>query len=357
MRIRLQQRSRVSPLAEAGVLAVALAASALVGAIVFAAAGAPPLASLAVLVTEPFGSAFGISETLVKAVPLGFCALAVALALKVDLWNIGAEGQLFMGALGASWAALYAPPVPGPLRIPFALLCGAAAGALWALLPGVLRTWGRVSEILSTLLLNYVAIAWVEMLVYGPWKGEDRFPYTAFFDEGFWLPVLFRRVHGGILLLVGLAVILAWIERRTVVGYEVRVVGASPALARYAGLPVAARLLAVMAAAGALGGLAGACEVLGVQHRLHAQVSPGYGYTAIIVAFLARRDLLASVVVAVLFAALAVGGDGLPAASPALSPSIVKVFQGVLLLLVLSGGVLARYRVVVERTRPAGEGA
>ncbi len=345
-------RGRPSVLAEIGVLAGALGLAALVGAVVFAAAGAPPLATLAVLVTEPFGSAFGISETLLEAVPLGFCALAVVLALKVDLWNIGAEGQLYMGALGATWAGLYGPEWPGPLRIPFALLCGAAMGAAWAFLPAVLRAWRRVSEILSTLMLNYVAIAWVELLVYGPWKGEDRFPYTAFLPEDAWLPVLFRRVHAGILLVVALALLLAWIERRTVVGYEVRVVGASPALARYAGLPVVRRLLAVMALAGAMGGLAGACEVLGTQHRLHAAISPGYGYTAIIVAFLARRDLGASLVVAFLFAALAVGGDGLPAASPALSPAVVKVFQGVLLLLVLSGGVLARYRVVLDRAAP-----
>ncbi|MBN1334709.1 MAG: ABC transporter permease [Deltaproteobacteria bacterium] len=345
-------RGRTSVLAEVGVLTAAVAVSAMVGALVFAAAGAPPLASLGVLVTEPFGSAFGLSETLLKAVPLGFCALAVAAALKVNLWNIGAEGQFCMGALGATWAALYGPVVPGPMRIGFALLCGASMGALWALVPGVLRTWGRVSEILSTLLLNYVAIAWIEMLVYGPWKGEDRFPYTAFIDAGFWLPPLFRRVHAGLLLLVGIAVLLAWIERRTVIGYEVRVVGASPALARTAGLPVAARLLAVLAVAGALGGLAGACEILGVQHRLHAQIAFGYGYTAIIVAFLARRDLLASVGVAVLFAALAVGGDGLPVADPALSPAIVKVFQGVLLLAVLSGSTLVRYRIVLERATP-----
>jgi simple sugar transport system permease protein len=194
-------------------------------------------------------------------------------------------------------------------------------------------------------MLNYVAIAWVELMVYGPWKGADGFPYTALFAPGWHLPLLFKRAHAGLLLVVVLAGVLWFVERRTALGYEVRVAGASPATARYGGLPVLSRLLMVMAAAGGCAGLAGACELAGLEHRLHAGISPGYGYTAIIIAFLARRSLPVAVGVAFLFAALAVGGDSVQVAFPGVSASVVQVFLGLLLLLVLAGGTLTRLRL------------
>jgi ABC-type uncharacterized transport system permease subunit len=251
-----------------------------------------------------------------------------------------------MGALAGAWLALHGPALPGPLRLPSILLVGALAGAVWAVVPGLLKVYGRVNEIISTLMLNYVAIAWVELMVYGPWKGADGFPYTALFDEGWRLPLLYKRIHAGLLLVVALAALLWWIERRTVLGYEIRVAGASQQAARYGGLPVLSRLLLVMALAGGAAGLAGVCEVAGVEHRLHAGISPGYGYTAIIIAFLARRHLLLSGVVAFLFAALAVGGDGLQVSFPGVSAAVVQVFQGLLLLLVLAGGWFTRFRLV-----------
>ena len=349
MSVQLERRIAPSWPVELAVVVGAIVVASIAGCGLFALAGAPPLEALWLLVREPFGSAYGLSETLLKMVPLAFCALAVALALKIDMWNIGAEGQLYVGALAGSWLALHGPSLPGPLRLPSLLLLGALAGALWAVIPGLLKVYGRVNEIISTLMLNYVAIAWVELMVYGPWKGEDGFPYTALFDETWQLPQLFRRVHVGLVLVVVLAVVLWWIERRTVLGYEVRVVGASQATARYGGVPVLSRLLLVMAFAGGAAGLAGVCEVSGVEHRLHAGISPGYGYTAIIIAFLARRHLLLCVVVAFVFAALVVGGDGLQVSFPGVSAAVVQVFQGLLLLLVLAGGGVTRYRLVWRR--------
>ena len=330
---------------EVGVYLVALLLSALLGAGLFALSGAPPLDAIVVLVSEPFGSAYGLSETALKTVPLALCALAVALALKIGLWNIGAEGQLYMGALGGMAAALWWPDLPGALGLPLAILAGALAGALWASVPGLLKVYGGVNEIISTLMLNYVAIAWVEYMVYGPWKGEDGFPYTAMIAESWRLPLLYRRVHAGILLVLLLALMLHLAERYSVLGFQVRLVGASVGAARYAGVPVLSRLLLVMFLAGGAAGLAGVMEVVGVEHRLHAAISPGYGYTAIIIAFLARTHLLAVVAVAFLFAALAVGGDGVQMAFPGVSSSIVAVFQGALLLLFLAGGTFTRYRV------------
>ncbi len=349
---RVERRSRPSLWAELGVILAAVLIASAAGCGLFAIAGAPPLEALAVLVKEPFGSAYGISETLLRTVPLAFCALAVALALKIDLWNIGAEGQLYVGALAGSWLALHGPAMPGPIALPAILLVGAFAGALWAVVPGLLKVYGRVNEIISTLMLNYVAIAWVELMVYGPWKGEDGFPYTALFDEAWRLPLLYKRVHAGLLLVVLLALVLWFIERRTTIGYEIRVAGASQPAARYGGVPVLSRLLLVMAFAGGAAGLAGVCEVSGVEYRLHAGISPGYGYTAIIIAFLARRHLLVSLVVAFLFAALVVGGDGVQVSFPGVSAAVVQVFQGLLLLLVLAGGWFTRYRLVRRGGEP-----
>lgn len=350
---RLVPRGEPSVVAELAVLGAAALLCAVAGGLLFALAGAPPLGALAVLIGEPFGSAYGFSETLVRAVPLAFCGLSVALALEINLWNIGAEGQLVIGACAASWVALNGPPLPGPLRLPLMLGAGLLAGAAWAAVPGLLKVYGRVNEIISTLMLNYVAIAWAKLLVYGPWKGEDGFPYTAFFDGSWHLPLLFKRVHAGLVLVVLLALALHFIERRTRLGYEVRVAGASLATARYGGLPVLSRLLLLLAAAGGVAGLGGVAEVAGVEHRLHAGIAQGYGYTAIIIAFLARKHLLAVLGIALLFAALAVGGDGVQMAYPGVSAAIVHLFEGMLLLAALVGGALARYRLV---RRGPGEG-
>jgi ABC-type uncharacterized transport system permease subunit len=219
-------------------------------------------------------------------------------------------------------------------------------------IPGLLKVYGRVNEIISTLMLNYVAIAWVELMVYGPWKGDDGFPYTAQFGAGWRLPLLFGRVHMGLVLVLVLALVLWFVERRSLLGYEIRVAGASQRTARYGGIPVLSRLLLVMALAGGAAGLAGLCEVAGVEHRLHAGISPGYGYTAIIIAFLARRNLLLSVLVAFLFAALVVGGDGVQVSFPGVSAAVVQVFQGLLFLLVLAGGWFTRYRLVWRGGEP-----
>ncbi|WP_428267593.1 ABC transporter permease [Haliangium sp.] len=330
-----------------GVAAAAVLIALASAAALFAAAGAPPLAAAWVLVSEAVGSRYGLSETLLTATPLMLCGLAVAVAYRVGLWNIGAEGQLYMGAFAAAGLALHAD-VAAPWAILCAGLAGAGAGALWAAVAALLHLRARVSEILATLMLNYVAIAWVEYWVFGPWKGADGFPYSAYLEPAWHLPALFTgaRVHAGLVVAVALAVALAALLRYTALGYELRVIGASPAAARYAGIPVAARQLLAMAAAGALAGLAGAFEITGVAHRLHASISPGYGYTAIIVAFLAGSRPLAVIIVAVALAVLAVGGEGLEIAFPSLPASAVAALQGLLLVAVLIGQGLARYRLV-----------
>ncbi|MDY0059670.1 MAG: ABC transporter permease [Myxococcota bacterium] len=348
---RLEPRAEPGLLVEAGWLVLAVLVAVLAGALLFAGAGAPPLAALGLLVTEPFGSGYGLAETLVRTVPLACCGLAVAFARQANLWNIGAEGQLMIGALGASWLPLAGPPLPEAGQWPLLLLAGALSGACWGGIAALLRAFRGVNEILSTLMLNYVGISLVEGLVHGPWKGADGFPYTDFFGPGWRLPLLTGRVHAGLLGVIALAVVLHLLLARTRLGLELRVVGAAPETARTSGIPVRTRLVLALTLGGAFAGLAGALEVAGVEGRLHGGLAQGVGYTAILVAFLARGNLLAVLPTALALAALTVGGDGVQMAYPGVSAATVLVFQGLLLLLVLLGGRLAGFRL---RRSPGG---
>lgn len=331
------------------VLAVGLGLMACSGVLLFALSGVSPITGFAALIRAPFGSAYGLSETLRVAGPIALCALSVALARRVGLWNIGAEGQLYLGAWAAAGLALNLGAPPGPLGPLLLLVAGALAGALWAALPALLQARLGVSEILSTLLLNYVAMAWVELWVYGPWKGVDGFPYTRDLAESWRLPTLGGDVHIGVLLALLLALALGWVLRNTVTGYRIRLVGASVEAGRYAGIRVGELRTGVFMLAGALAGLAGAVEVGGVQHRLQPVMSPGYGYTAILAAFIAGARPVRAAFVAFLLAALEVGGDGVQAACPGVTAASIQVFKGVLFVSLLAGLGLTRLRVARAR--------
>lgn len=345
MGLRLVPRERVGWRERAMVPLGAALLSGLVGLALFVWSGAPPLQALLTLAREPLSTAYGLSETLVEAVPLLLCTLSVVVGLRVGLWNIGGEGQLVMGAAAATGVALHLDGVPAPLQPALALLAAAAGGALWALPPALLRVHRNLSEILSTLLLNYVALAWLDMLVFGPWKGPDGFPYTELVGESWRLPAMFGRVHVGLLVALGLALSLGVVFRGTVIGLKTRLVGASEPAAHYAGVPVARLRLGAFCLAGALAGLAGGMEIIGVQHRLHAGVASDYGYTALLAAFVAGAQPLPGVLAACGLAALAVGGEAVQISYPGVSSAIVQVFQGLILLVVVSGRTLQTHRL------------
>ena len=317
------------------------------GAVVLALAGVNPLAAYLVLVAEPFGSAFGWTETIVKTIPLILTGLAVLLPARMRLWNIGAEGQLQCGAIGAAWIALWTPLGHSPAAVPALLLAGMAAGALWGLIPAVLRAWLSVNETITTLLLNYVALLGVDYLIYGPWKdpGSLGFPLSPPFPASARLPVLIpgTRVHLGLLVALAAVAAAMIVLGRTRWGFEIRVIGDNPQAARYAGISLGRNILLVMAAAGALAGLAGAGEASAIAGRLEHGLSPGYGYTGIIVAWLARLDPLATVLVAVLLGGLFLGGDGLQI-SLGLPLAVVSMLQGLIFFFVLGAEKLAGSR-------------
>jgi simple sugar transport system permease protein len=361
MTIRLEPRLTVprwlSVASTVGAVGVALVLSAVVIAIV----GGDPVLSYLHILNAAFGSVGVLSDTLVKATPLLLTGLACALAFRMRLWNIGAEGQFLLGAWGAS-AVVLAPILPHGtpafIVIPTMMLAGAAAGALWGLIPGVLRAVLGVNEIITTLMLNYIALAWIQFWVFGPWS-QGGFQETRAFPPEAELPRLTDfassvpafaglTVHLG--LVFGLvAAGLVWILlERSRWGYEIRLIGDSPKAARYAGLDITRNIIVVFAISGALAGLAGMSEVSGVVHKLQDRISPGYGYSAIIIAYLARFDPLKVIVAAILFGALILAGREIqPSGVPAM-------IQGTILFSLIVAEVLVRYRVRIERSAGAG---
>jgi len=354
--IRLEPRVDVprwlSPLTTVAAIALALVLSGLIIAIV----GGDPVRSYLHILNAAFGSVGVLSDTLVKATPLLLTGLSCALAFRMRLWNIGAEGQFLLGAWGAS-AVVLAPLLPqgtpGIVVIPAMMLAGAAAGAAWGLIPGILRAILGVNEIITTLMLNYVALFWVQFWVFGPWS-EGGFQQTEKFPPEAWLPRLSDfassvPAFGGLTVHLGLlfgivAAGIAWVAlERSRWGYEIRLIGDSPAAARYAGIDLKRNIIIVFAVSGALAGLAGMSEVSGVVQRLQDRISPGYGFTAIIIAYLARFDPLKVIVASVLFGALILAGREIqPSGVPAM-------IQGVILFSLILAEVFVRYRVRFER--------
>jgi ABC-type uncharacterized transport system permease subunit len=318
----------------------------LVGALVFMATGLPPVESYRTMWEGAFGGAGAIAETLVATTPILLTGLAVAIAGRALLWNIGAEGQFFVGATFATALALWFPEWPRPVLLPLMILAGAAGGAVWALGPAILRARLAVNEIITTLMLNYVAILYVDYLVHGRWADPASlgFPLSKPFTESATLPSFFgTRLHAGILLALGAAIVFWLVLRGTKWGYEIRVIGESAGAARYAGMPVVRNIVVVMLVSGALAGLAGMSEVSGIVHRIQPDISPGYGYTGIIVATLGRFSPVGVVLAAFLFGALQVGGYSLQTVGA--TASAVGVLQGTILFIALAGEFLARYRV------------
>lgn len=350
MKIILEKRMTPSPLMLIAVPVLSIFLALLVGGIFFVINGTNPIDVYAMLIKSAFTTSYGIKESIVKAIPLMLCGLGVSLAFRMQLWNIGAEGQLYMGAVAATWVALTFPGLPAGMMIPAMLLAGFSAGAFWALLPAIPRAYLKVNETITTLLMNYIAILWADYLVYGPWKDPDgfNFPLTAKFVPAAILPALGgSRIHLGLVFAVIAAIALYILIGHTKWGYEVRVIGESPAAARYAGMNIKKNICIVLLLSGGLAGIAGMSEVSGIAGRLQHGLSPGYGYTAIIIAWLARLHPASLALVSFLFGGLLVGGYaiqliGLPAAT-------VNMLQGLILFFVLGGQILTNYTIRFSR--------
>ena len=356
MRLRLEPRETVprwyTAAATLGALVVAFA----VGGVVLALVGGDPIRAYLHIVGAAFGSVGVISDTLVKATPLILTGLACALAFRMRLWNIGAEGQFLLGAWGAGAVVLFPllpAGAPGFVVIAAMVVAGSAAGALWGFIPGILRARLGVNEIITSLMLNYIALFWLQFWVFGPWS-EGGFQQTEQFPREAWLPRLTDlagsipafsglTVHLGLLFGIVAAGLVWLLLERARFGYEIRLIGDSPRAARYAGVDVARNIVVVFVISGALAGLAGMSEVGGVVHRLQDRISPGYGYTAIIIAYLAKFGPFRVIVASILFGALILAGREIqPSGVPAM-------IQGFVLFALIVSDVLVRYRVRLDR--------
>ncbi len=327
------------------------------GAIILLIFGVDPLEAYRVMAQGSLGSGYALSETLVKAVPLMLTGLGVAIAFRMLFWNIGAEGQLAMGGIAAAYIALFwADRLPGPLVLPAMFIAGVLAGAVWGLIPAFLRAVLGVNEILTTLMMNYIAILLVEYLYLGPWRDPQGygFPGTAQFPQVAWLPRLTGRVHIGLIFALLAAVLVWFVLNRTRWGYEIQVIGENPRAARYSGINIGFNILLVMLLSGGLSGLAGMAEVAGISRRLYQGLTVGYGYTAIIVAWLANLNPWGILFVAFLMGALLVGGDQLQVAM-GLPAAVALVLQGAILFFVLGGSIFVNYRVRFVKGRKTTE--
>ncbi len=300
--------------------------------------GTNPLDTIQVMWDASIGTEFGRNEVLVKLIPFGLCALAVAIPARVGLINVGGEGQFYIGAWAAAGAILYSG-VSGWLLIPLAFVAGAAGGGAWAGIVGLLRVKGGVNEAISSLLLNFVAIQFVNYFVYGPWKDPDgpNWPFSAQFPGSAMLPVVWGDRVTAAVLFVAVGLVAMWlILRYTKVGFRARVVGGNPLAAERSGIPVGRYLFWSLVLGGAVAGIAGMAEVTGIQGRLRPGISVNYGYIGFLAAWLGGHRPLGILLACLLFGAISVGGDSLQL-SLDLPGSTVNILMALILFAVLAG--------------------
>lgn len=347
--IRITARPELPGLQEnlrrAGAVLAALGVSALCILLI----GYNPLEVFAKIFAGSLGTAYRFRETVNKAIPLSMLSLGTAAAFRMKFWNIGQEGQFYLGAYGASLIAFSFPGLPSPLLLSLMFLTGFVFGGLWALIPALLKARFSTSETLVTLMLNYVAAKWISYLQYGPWKDPQAmgFPKIAAFSKNAVPPNLFG-VHIGWVITLVLAALMYLLLKRTKLGYEIDVLGESEATARYAGIPVFRVMVIAILISGGLCGAAGMLQASAVERSLSDQLSGGLGFTAVITTWLARLSPPSIIVVSFLFSILIQGGNFLQS-SLQIPASISLVLQGIIIFFVLGSEFFIRYRFV--RTR------
>ncbi len=327
---------------------IAVLLTILAGGLLFALMGYDPIETLYQFFIAPVSTRYGLAELMVKATPLVLIGVGLSIGFRAGVWNIGAEGQLTLGAIFGGGLAIWLHESESMLLLPAMLLLGILGGALWAAIPALLRTLFNVNEILTSLMLTYVATLLLSALVHGPWRDPDgyNFPESRLFPDAAIMPILLdgTRLHLGAMLALIVALLGWFMLRKTLTGFKVQVVGQAPRAAAFAGFSERRMVWFTMLLGGGLAGIAGLGEVAGPIGQLIPTISPGYGFTAIIVAFLGRLHPIGVVFAGLLMALSYLGGEnaqiavGLPTAA-------TGVFQGMLLFFVLASDVLIRYRV------------
>jgi simple sugar transport system permease protein len=348
LKLRLEPRPPASTLLMLGIPVLSSLAALLLALAILSVTGAPLGQAVILLLSGAAGSVFAITETLTRATPLILTGLAVAVAFRSRLWNIGAEGQLYAGALAAVAVGSGAIEAPAYLLIPIVMIAGATAGALLLLGPVLLKTRLAVDEVVTTLLLNFVVLLFVQMMLEGPMQDPMGLGWPQsepIIDEGA-LPKLVTqmRLHAGLILALLAAIGVHLMQRYTPLGLEMRAVGGNAAAARFAGISVSGILVITGLISGALAGLAGASEVAGLKGYLTSDLSPGFGYAGIVVAMLAQLNALAVVPSAIFVAAVFVGADSM-SRSLGISNYFADLVVALALMCTLAGSLFLRYRL------------
>ena len=283
-----------------------------------------------------------LGESLVISTPYIFAGLGVALGFRGGLFNIGAEGQLFVGGLAAVYVGYSFTGLPAFVHLPLALLAGVLAGGLWGAIPGYLKAWTGAHEVINTIMMNYIAFRLTDHLLQGPMARPDGLPITPEILPSAYLPALFERpirIHWGFFLALGLAVLIYWFLWKTTIGFEIRMVGTNPKAARYAGVSIAARTVLTMALSGAIAGMAGVSQILGVDHRMVRAFSTGYGFDAIALALLGNSHPLGVVLASLLFGFLR-GGAARMQSVAGVPVEIIRVIQGLVIIFVAAPEIM-----------------
>ena len=358
MHIELEKRPERSVVMAWASPIIAVFATVVTGGLIFAAIGKPPLKALWIFFLEPFSSVWSIEELIVKATPLILIGVGLSVAYRANVWNIGAEGQFTVGALMGAVVPIFFNTWQSPLTLVVMLALGVVGGMLWASIPAFLKIKTGANEILVSLMMVYVSQLMLDWLVRGPWRDPKgyNFPKSVGFEDWQTMPVFGGgRLNLGIVIALVAAVALAILMRRTMKGFEVRVLGEAPRAGRFAGFSSDRMTLFVFLLSGGLAGLAGIIEVASTVGQLQPNISPGYGFTAIIVAFLGRLDPIGVVVASLMLAVSYLGGEAAQVAL-GISDKAARVFQGVLLFWVLACDTLILYRLKIVRSAPATEG-
>ena len=344
----IEPRASVSVLRSGLAPVWAVAAALVLCAVLIAWTGTPVHIAYALLIKGAFGSAFAVNETLTRSIPLIFTGLAAAVAFRAKFYNIGGEGQLYAGALAATFFGTGIVALPPPLMIPFLMLVGATAGGSLLIVPVLLKTRMKVDEVVTTLLLNFVVLLVVSFLIEGPWKDPMAFgwPQAApIIDQGVFPTLLAKgRLHLGFVFALVTAVLVWAMMRFTVLGYEIRAVGHNAQAAEFAGIRVARTVIVTAMISGGLAGLAGVSETAGLKGYLTLDLSPGFGYTGIAVAMLARLNPLGVVPAALFLSAVYVGSDAMSRAVN-IPTYIADVLVGACVLAVLFSAMFTQYRI------------
>jgi len=332
------------------------------GALIIVAAGGAPIAAYRGLFEGAFGSAKALSETTVWATPYILTGLAVALAFKGGLFNIGVEGQLALGAVAAAWVGYALPDVlgvtlPAVIHVPLAIGAGMLAGAIWGAIPGWLKARTGAHEVINTIMMNYIALLLTGFLLNGPMKDPSplnvvaRTPRIA---EGARIPPIFAglRFHWGFILALAVAGIVWWLLQKTTLGFEIRAAGTNPDAARYAGVNVSRTIVVTMMLSGLLAGMAGALEVVALNYRHELGFSVGYGFDGIAIALLGKTNPLGVVLAALLWAAMRNGATRMQFLTQ-IPVDVISVIQALILLFVAAHAIIRWiYRIPTEEEQP-----